>query len=320
MEIKIVKFGGTATKTKSDRDKVIANIKEQQPNKVLAIVSAMGRNGFPYATDTLKELVNEENITKKELDRLLSVGEVVSSIVLTSALNVQGIKAYSLSMKELGLVSNNNYGDGYVSELNNEYIANLFESYDVLVAPGFIALSEESEPITFKRGGSDLSAILLASLLSVNEVILYKDVDGIFPMHPLMGANISYLKRLSYDEMLALLETGYAVIQKDALLEAKRNNISILVKNYLRKNEGTLISDKAMDERVIGINTKQNELRIATFYPEEIKNEIEVMLKNQHIYTKEVQIDGNMVCFKLASSQVFLAKRIIMTKYLITNN
>lgn len=320
MEINVLKFGGTATKTKASREKIINIVKELLPEKVIIVASAMGRNGFPYATDTLKELVNEDNITKKELDRLLSVGEIISTIVLCSELNASGVNAYSLSALELGLTSDSNFGDAYVKELDNERIVALFKEYDVLVAPGFIAANENGELTTFKRGGSDLSAVFIGILTNAEKIILYKDVDGIFPMHPPANKLIHPYKHISYSEMLALISTGYHVVQKDALLEAEKHKIQIQIKNYMKRDGGTIISEVANGSKIIGLNSNQNEINIATFHVEELKEKVETLLKNQHIYIKEVIGGENILSFKLSTSQLFLARRLIINNFHLTED
>lgn len=317
MKIEIMKFGGMAMKTKSSRERIADIIKKSDASKILVVVSAMGRSGFPYATDTLNELVKENSVTKKEKDRLLSIGEIIASIVLSGELNVLGLKAYSLSIKEIGLLADNNYGSAYVKEMNNEHIVALFEQYDILICPGFVSLNEENEPTTLNRGGSDLTAVLLSSVLSIDEITLYKDVDGVYPSRPPLDQRITIYKSIDYNEQLALSNIGLNIVQKDAILEAQKMHKKIIIKNFHTLKLGTIICDTNDSNKVIGINSSNNLLMIATFYPKEIIEDIRFILNNNHIYIKEESIEDNKIVLKLQSSQIFLARRLLLLKYYI---
>lgn len=319
MEIEILKFGGMATKTKSTREKIAEIIKKSSIKKHLIVVSAMGRAGFPYATDTLKELIEDKNVTAKEVDRLLSIGEVISSIVLSCEMNQKGIKAYSLSLKELGFVADMNYGRAYVKEMNSNKIIDLFLEYDVLLCPGFVAVNEEGEPTTFSRGGSDLTAILLCELFDIKKVDLYKDVDGVYPCKPPLDQRIKPYAKISYDEQLVMNDCNLEIVQKEAVEEAKKMNIAINIKSFNTLKMGTIISQESMGAKVICVNSKQSELIIGTFFPCEIKEQIIKILKNNHIYVKEERVLENYISFKIASSQMFLARRLILNNFFYSN-
>ena len=166
MELSIIKFGGTALATPCEQQKVISVVKKYK-EKLIVICSAMGRDGFSYSTNDLEKLININNVSLKERDRLLSCGEIISSIRLSSILNENGIKTYALSYQETGIICDNNYGNGNVT--NNLSISNWLQKYDVIVVPGFIGVSDENEIITLGRGNSDYSALLLANKFNIKE-------------------------------------------------------------------------------------------------------------------------------------------------------
>ena len=112
MDIVVMKFGGTSVRDQATRFQAFKHIRREVSAgyKVVVVVSAMGRSGEPYATDTLKELVTY-HVSKRENDRLLSCGEIISSIVMSDFLQQQGLNVTSLAPDEVGIKTDNNYSN-----------------------------------------------------------------------------------------------------------------------------------------------------------------------------------------------------------------
>lgn len=310
--MKIFKFGGSALQTKSMREKIIEIIKRENGEKLLVVVSAMGKVGFPYATDTLYGLINKEMVSNKEVARLISCGEIISSVVLTSEIKEEGIKVTSLSPLELGIKTDGDYISASISEVIIDNIQKSFILNDVVVVPGFIGTNREGEICTFKRGGSDLTAVILAKYLSLKEVYLFKDVDGIYPIFPNISSKTKAYKYLSYQEMLLLTKLGFKIINDIAVNEAMVNGIRIYTVNYMNNVIGTEIGDNSEYKECIGFICGKNYLSFAAFFPNEILEKIKNELKMLHVFIKEYQIKENILKIYIASSQIpVVRKRVI---------
>ena len=316
MELSIIKFGGTALATPCEQQKVISVVKKYK-EKLIVICSAMGRDGFSYSTNDLEKLINIDNVSLKERDRLLSCGEIISSIRLSSILNENGIKTYALSYQETGIICDNNYGNGNVT--NNLSISNWLQKYDVIVVPGFIGVSDENEIITLGRGNSDYSALLLANKFNHKKVILYKDVDGVSHTPPKLNTKMIWYDKISYDEMLALEKIGINIVSKKALENAKENEVNIHIKNYNNDEYGTLISSYPSNDLIIGFNIVKKTILIATFQSDKVKKILFDKLNKIHIFAQNVKIDENSLSFEVSKSVVNNVRKIIVEQIELNN-
>ena len=272
MDVEVLKLGGTALATKKDRENILEKIKLSKDKKYIIITSAMGRNGFPYSTDTLLSLIKK--VTQEEEDRLLSCGETISSITFSSFLIENSIKSKSLSYLNLGIKKSRKTKELNVDKKYKYKLLELFNEYDVLVIPGFICKDENDEVMTLGRGNSDLSAVIYADLLDLNEVILYKDVEGVYPFFHLPITNFKSYDSLSYEEMLLLIDSGCNIVSLDAIKYAKNNSITIKIKPFKSNGSGTVISDCKLEKKVIGFFVKNRTFDIVTPFPCLIKEEM----------------------------------------------
>lgn len=314
--MKVIKFGGTAFQTPKLVDNVCSII-EREEKPLLVVASAIGRKGFPFATDTLIDSIKENYLSDKEMDRLLSLGEIYSTLFLSNALKRRKIKAYAMSYLETGIECNENYSEGNILCIDNENYRVFSEKYDVLVVPGFIGFTKNNEVITLGRGTSDLSCVELARVNKLDEIILYKEVDGIYPTMFINLVKIKPFEFMSYDEVLSLIEIGFSPINKKAILEAKESNIKIIVKNFILNDRKTIISNRKSNNKVIGFNVINNKVIISTFYIEEVEKELFELLKTSHIYIKDVEENGSSFSFKINGSQLLLVRQIILKRYFI---
>lgn len=316
MDISIIKFGGTALATPSEQLKVLSIIKKYK-GKIIIICSAMGRDGFSYSTNELEKLINIEKVSLKERDRLLSCGEIISSIRLSSLLNENGIKTYSLSNREINIMCDNNYGDGRV--LSNLDIHKWLEIYDVIIVPGFVGISEEQEIITLGRGNSDYSAVLVADKFNIKEISLYKDVDGVSHTPPKLNTKMIWFDYISYDEMLALEKIGINIVSKKALIFAKEKNIKIYIKNYNTDIIGTIISSEISKEAIIGFNIIGKIIKVATFYPNIIKDILFNELNKVHIFAQNIKVGNNYFSFEVSKSILNNVRKLLIEQIELRN-
>lgn len=309
MDYIVMKFGGTATSTSKTREKIVNIISKIKNKKILLVVSAMGRVGFPYATDTLLNLIDSSMSSKKEVDALLACGEIISSIVMANDLNQNNIKTCALSVKEIGLFFNNDFS------FKNSKIIDKFSSYNVLVIPGFIALNDDEEIVTLKRGGGDLSACVFAKFLNCSKVYLFKDVDGVLPFLSPGYKDLKFIRYLNYEEANALSDIGFKIIQEDALDFAFKNNLKIVVSNYETGKVGTIISSTSNNKRIIGMNFTKNSIKIATLFPTLADEQIKKNFSNCHLFFKSFIIKKNYVEYSLGINQLQLAKKMLVDTY-----
>lgn len=312
--MKVIKFGGTAFQTPKLVDNVCKIIKEIE-KPVIVVVSAIGRRGFPFATDTLIDSIRDNHLSDKEYDRLLGLGEIYSSIFLSNSLNRCGINAYALSYLETGIECNDNYFDGKVLSVDNEKIGLFSKKHDVLVVPGFIGFTRENEVITLGRGTSDLTAVELAVVNKIEEVVLYKDVAGIYPTLFINLVKINPYENLSYQEVLALIEIGFSPINKKAILEAEKEDVVIHVKNFYGGGQGTIISKDDSKRKIIGFNVDNNKVLIACLSVDKVKDELEKLLREQHVYIKEDEYSDMYFSFRVNTSQLLLVRQILLKNY-----
>lgn len=154
--ISVLKFGGSSLKDEASRQKV-ANIIKNVEGKVIVVVSAIGRYPDAYATDTLRSLISAK-VTITESNRLLSVGEIISSVILADDLLQNDIKAISLSSIQAGL----KVKDHKLIDLQVENIRKKLEDYDVVIVPGFQGIDPDGEISILESGDSDYSAVYIA--------------------------------------------------------------------------------------------------------------------------------------------------------------
>ncbi|MCI8701580.1 MAG: aspartate kinase [Turicibacter sp.] len=245
MDIVVMKFGGTSVRDQAMRYQAFRHIRREVSAgyKVVVVVSAMGRHGEPYATDSLKELVTY-HVSKREYDRLLSCGEILSSIVMSDFLQQQGLKVTSLAPSEVGIKTDTNYTNANIITVEIDKMMDLFNDYDVLVAPGFLGTTDDGSITTLGRGGSDTSAVALGGALKATYVDIYSDVEGVMTADPKLVKNARVLEKISYDSLIALAARGAKVIHLKAIELAKKNHVNLRLRSTSADHIGTYVVDE----------------------------------------------------------------------------
>ena len=246
MKILVQKFGGTSVKNEINRkhaaDKIKMAIKEGYSPVV--VVSAMGRFGDPYATDTL--LSNVLNITnkmdKRSLDTLMACGEIISCNVMCATLREMDIKCTVLTGGQAGIITDENFGSASVMKVNTDKILKLLEEGIVPVVAGFQGITENGDFTTLGRGGSDTSAAILGEALHAYEIDIYTDVDGIMTSDPKIVPDAKIIDSMGYNEVFQFAEMGAKVIHPKAVEFAMRGNVPLVIKNTMSDAAGTIIT------------------------------------------------------------------------------
>lgn len=251
MKIIVQKFGGTSVSTAERRQQVLDKIVKAQQGGYLpvVVVSAMGRCGDPYATDTLIELVKNVNqdVSVRELDMLMCCGEQISGVIMTSTLQGAGVDAVMLTGGQAGIVTDKNFGNARILKVDPSRILQFAQMGKIVVVAGFQGMTADGEPTTLGRGGSDTSAAVIGVALNAEFIEIYTDVDGVMTADPRIVNNAQILDVVSYNEICHLAHQGAKVIHPRAVEIAMQKNIPLVVRSTFSDAPGTLITNVTED-------------------------------------------------------------------------
>ena len=252
MKILIQKFGGTSVSSERNRKlvakKIITSI--EQGYKTVVVVSAMGRKGEPYATDTLLGLLSED-FKKNNLlatDLMAGCGEIISTAVMCNELYNNNLNAIPLTGGLAGIKTDNDYGNATILDVDTERLLKLLNEDKIPVVAGFQGTCEEGYLTTLGRGGSDVTAAILGAALKAEEIHIYTDVDGIMTADPRIVSQATLIKSISYDEVCQFAYQGAKVIHPRAVEISKKYNIPLVIKNTLSDCDGTFITNHVEDD------------------------------------------------------------------------
>ncbi|HLQ64876.1 MAG TPA: aspartate kinase, partial [bacterium] len=204
MRVVVQKFGGALLATPAGRVQVADLIAatRQQGTAVVAVVSAIGREGDPYATDTLVRLVRDigSQVDPRTLDLLLSTGEVISTALVAHTLVRAGCPAIALTGAQAGIITTDEFNDARILRIDTTRARLHMERGRVPVIAGFQGITPDGEITTLGRGGSDTTAVALGAALGADVVEIYKDVEGIMTADPKLVPAARPIDRITYDE------------------------------------------------------------------------------------------------------------------------
>ena len=267
MKIIVQKFGGSSVKN-TERIKNVARrvvATRRKGYHVVVVVSALGDT-----TDDLITLSKEitDNPSAREMDMLLSTGEQISVALLAMAVQSLGVKAISFTGPQVGIVTDTSHTRARIKHISTQKFVEALKRGNVVIVAGFQGETEEEEITTLGRGGSDLTAVAIASTLKAAACEIYTDVDGVYTTDPRLVAEARKINRISYDEMLEMASMGAQVMQGRSIEVAKKYDVPIVVRSSLNNHEGTLICKKAKameDVLVSGIALAKNEVKVTVF-------------------------------------------------------
>jgi len=249
MRILVQKFGGTSVSTVENRRLAAEKISHaiEEGFRPVVVVSAMGRKGQPYATDTLIGVAKDSHslLSRRELDMMMGCGEIISSVVMASTLQEFGIDAVVLTGGQAGIITDNQYGNAKILRINPSRIKKELAAGKVPVVCGFQGMTAEGDLTTLGRGGSDTTASALGAALPAEMIEIYTDVDGIMTADPRVAPKAHILDKISYAEVSQLAQQGAKVIHPRAVEFAMQKNIPVVVKSTFSDAPGTLITTAA---------------------------------------------------------------------------
>lgn len=266
MGIIVQKYGGTSVATDETRLKVYKKVikAKNRGDSVIIVVSAMGKSGDSYATDTILDLIrkNTKNYNLRELDMAFICGEMISAAIIASKLNEFGYKSLSLTGQQAGIVTDGIYFNANIKRIETEKIKKCLDKGYIVVVAGGQGASEEGEITTLGRGGSDTSASALGVAIGAYETIIYTDVKGIMSADPRIIEKPDIIREISYDNCCKLADEGAKVIHPKAVREAmKDKKMKLYLRSTFSEDEGTLIGDfeDSNKSKIISITKKETD-------------------------------------------------------------
>ncbi len=277
MGLIVQKFGGTSV-ADSEKIKNVARavIKEKlNGNKVVVVVSAMG-----HTTDNLIKLSKEltTRTQQREMDMLMSTGEIISMSLLAMAINEMGHKALSLTGQQAGIETESCHMSARIININPKRIIECLEDDNIVVVAGFQGYCDNNcknnnekyphkyEITTLGRGGSDTTAVALAGALKADRCDIYSDVEGVYTTDPRIVKTAQKLDKISYEEMLELARVGANVLHPRSVETAKSYKIPMRVRSSFKLDDlGTLIigvEEMEFNKPVTGVASDSSQLRI----------------------------------------------------------
>ncbi len=264
MGLIVQKFGGSSVADAEKLRNVAGRITDayNEGNNVIVVVSAQGDT-----TDDLIEKAKEvnEKPSRREMDVLLSSGEVISMSLLAMTLEKMGYPVISLTGWQAGINTDSHYGSARIGTINPERILAELDKKNIVIVAGFQGINKYDDITTLGRGGSDTSAVALAAVTHADLCEIYTDVDGVYTADPRICKNAKKLDDISFDEILELASLGANVLHNRSVEVAKKYNVNLEVKSSFNKVPGTKVKEESQVEKMLvrGVTRDNNTARIA---------------------------------------------------------
>jgi len=264
MALIVQKYGGTSVGNPERITNVAKRLLETQRagNSVVAVVSAMSG-----VTDSLIKLAREvsSNPTEREMDVLLSTGEQTTMALTAMAIESMGGKAVSLTGAQAGIVTNGVHTKAKISNITPDQIKKHLDRGEIVIVAGFQGETSEGAITTLGRGGSDLTAIALASAVEADACQIFTDVDGVYTCDPRVVPTAKKIEEISYDEMLEMASSGSKVMQSRSVEFAKKFGATFEVRSSFNNNPGTTVKEESagMEQVVVrGVSVERNQAKV----------------------------------------------------------
>lgn len=324
MKCIVHKFGGTSLKNEEVRELASEHVINAIKNdyKVVVVVSAIGRDGDPYATDTLLNLVGGSKtfVQKRELDLLMSCGELISSVIFTNLLASKGYKATALTGAQAGFRTNEEFSNAKIIDMKSDYLLKKLQDHDCIVVTGFQGESPTGELTTLGRGGSDTSATALGAAIQAEYVDIFTDVEGLMTADPRIVSNARPISAVTYNEICNMAYQGAKVIHPRAVEIAMSAKVPIRIRSTFSNSEGTLVmssqkATKDIEERLItGIAnvSKLSQIKVlAKDNQYNIQSEVFKAMANEGISVDFININPLGVVYTVSEDNTDRAIRIL---------
>ena len=307
----VMKFGGTSVRSEESRAHAIKHIRShaESGKKLVVIVSAIGRKGEPYATDTLISLLKDlgEPVDPAELDAVMSIGETLSSAFFSHLLSQNGLPSQAFTGRQAGILTDDNPGNAEILEIDPARILKALNQGKIAVVAGFQGVTVAGDVRTLGRGGSDTSAVALGAALNAERVEIYSDVDGIANCDPRKISAASFINSISAAQILSMANEGSSVIHPRAVKASLKTKTPIVARNTFSAAAGTTIfHHEAADQSDLVTLAHKENMALITFensadalksVPEMIRiDECRFLLKN------DVFLENNLKLLRITSA------------------
>ncbi len=278
MRIRVLKFGGTSVDTQEHRfmaARKVIQCMESGAHPVV-VVSAIGRRGAPYATDTLVDFLNSIDPTipphPREKDLMMACGEIISTVIMAQTLRTLGYHSVALTGNQAGIITDSEFGNARILEINPTPILRCLEQGWIPVVAGFQGVTRgdsifhRGSITTLGRGGSDTTAAALGAALQAEAVEIYTDVDGVKTADPDFVPDAPTLPEVSYEEVAEIAHQGARVLHPRAAEIAMDYGIPLWVKSTFTDDPGTQVVPSTEGiHRITGV-THTGKLAYLSFY------------------------------------------------------
>jgi aspartate kinase len=260
----VQKYGGTSVGDVKKIKKVAERIArtKAEGNNVIVVVSAMGK-----MTDELVDLANQITTSpdEREFDMLLSTGEQISVALLAMALHENGHEAISFTGGQVGIRTDGWHTKARIVSIDTSRVQKELDAGKIAIVCGFQGIGEGDAITTLGRGGSDTSAVALATAFKADLCEICTDVEGLYTADPRIVPDAKKLSRISYDELLELASLGARVMHIRAVEFGKKNGVPMRICSTFSDDPGTLVTEEVAsmeNVEVSGVSLNESEAKI----------------------------------------------------------
>ena len=264
MSLIVQKYGGTSVgnpqRILNVARRVVAT--QEAGHRVVVVVSAMSG-----VTDNLINLARQvsQNPSEREMDVLLSTGEQTTIALIAMAIEGLGKKAVSLTGGQAGIITDGVHTKAKIANITPKQIHAHLKNEEIVIVAGFQGETTDGRITTLGRGGSDLTAIAIASAIKADVCQIFTDVDGVYTCDPRIVPTARKIDAISYDEMLEMASSGSKVMQSRSVEFAKKFGVVFEVRSSFNNNPGTIVTEETEDmENVVvrGISIEKNQAKV----------------------------------------------------------
>ena len=262
MGLIVMKYGGTSV-ANTDKLVNVANIVQNHSieNKVIVVLSAMA--GY---TNQMQDYINEiQSDFRLENDLILTSGENITIAILSAILKQRNIKCKPLLGWQVPIITDSEHQKAKILYIDKKRINGFLKDNDVIIIAGFQGIDLDGNITSLGRGGSDTTAVAIASSVNADRCDIYTDVEGVYSTDPNIEPKAKKISKLAFEEMLEMSSMGAKVLHTRSVELAMKNNLILQVLSSITKKDGTFILDeKNMIEKEIvsGVSYSKNESKI----------------------------------------------------------
>ena len=263
MSLVVQKFGGSSVSNTEKIQNVAKIVTDTYAagNDVIVVVSAQGDT-----TDDLLAKAKDINgsPSKREMDVLLSTGEMISMSLLAMAIEKMGYTVVSLTGWQAGFLTDRTHTNARIRRINTERLKSEVDKKKIVIVAGFQGVNRNDDISTLGRGGSDTSAVAIAASMHADVCQIYTDVDGVYTADPRYIKDAKKLDEITFDEMLELATLGAQILHNRSVEMAKKYNIKLEVLSSITRKPGTIVKEVVKMEKMLikGVTKDDDTVRI----------------------------------------------------------